>query len=65
MRNLDREYIAEVAQALRDGKVVHPEILLDAARLVDPEVALRERTEILRRIVLAHDENGTTYTARD
>ena len=65
LRDSDWEYVKSVAKALRAGETVHRDILLDAARLVDPSVGSGERTDILRRIVLAYDESGIIYRGRD
>ena len=65
MNERDRRDIAEVADAIRTGRTVHREVLLDVARLVDAKVGTNERTEILERVVVRYDETGATYRARD
>ena len=58
-------YIAQVADGIREGQTVHREVLLHAAQLINPRIAPRERTAILERTVLFHDETGQVYRGRD
>ena len=61
----DAEYLTGVAEALRNGETVHREILMDAARIANPQIAPRERTEILERTILTYEVSGAVYQGRD
>ena len=61
----DRKDIAQVAAAIRNGETVHPEILVEIARRINPSLAPRERTAILERTILFHEETGRVYRGRD
>ena len=61
----DARYIAQVADGIREGQTVHREVLLHAAQLVNPRIAPRERTAILERTILFHEETGRVYRGRD